>query len=94
MKWTRAEQILFHYFTGVQLRDADNDKKILSPNRRWNPLDFALGREQPAAATMDIGGSCLVTMTLQNTGLSESICEGSAPMPPPDALNSNGAIGG
>jgi hypothetical protein len=33
---------------------------------------------------MNIGGSYLVTMTLQNTGLSEWTCQGSAPVPPPE----------
>jgi hypothetical protein len=38
--WTRVEQILFHYYTGVHLRNADHDNDIISPDRRWNPLDL------------------------------------------------------
>ena len=43
--WTRPEQILFHYFTGVHLRDANNNKQIISPDWRWNPLMFQWRRQ-------------------------------------------------
>ena len=36
VKWTRSEQILFHYYTGVHLRDQSGNR--LSPEYRWNPL--------------------------------------------------------
>lgn len=42
VRWIKPEQILFHYYTDVNLRDAGNNNAILSasPQFRWNPLDI------------------------------------------------------
>lgn len=83
VQWTTAEQILFHYFTGVQLRDADNDKKIISPDWRWNPLDIRWDNVpdyQPPS--LRAGNTYRVGIQLQNTGIDYWICQGSAPQPP------------
>jgi hypothetical protein len=80
--WTRPEQILFHYFTNVHLRDADHANAVLSPDWRWNPLDLRWNGNSPQPPTMQPGGSYLVNVTLQNTGIAEWLCQDSAPMPP------------
>jgi hypothetical protein len=51
VKWTKPEQILFHYYTDVNLRDAGHNNAILStsPQFRWNPLEL---NGVPAVFTM------------------------------------------
>lgn len=73
--WTRAEQILFHYYTGVQLRDADNDKKIISPDWRWNPLDIRWNNT-PSYEPPSLQSGTVYTMAiqLQNTGINSWPC--------------------
>ena len=85
--WTRPEQILFHYFTHVQLRDANNGKQILSPDWRWNPLQIDWGvaslNGQPPA--MIAGSANSIKVQLHNTGIYLWTClKGpSKPIPPP-----------
>jgi len=40
VQWNRVEQILTHYYTGIHIRDANAVNNILTPNRRWVPLDI------------------------------------------------------
>ena len=91
VQWTTAEQILFHYFTGVQLRDADNDKKIVSPDWRWNPLAINWGTQDRRGDTtvpvLQPGTAYPLAITLQNTGISSWPCRAAEaeqmPIPPP-----------
>lgn len=41
--WTRVEQLIVHYYTGVQLRDAAAGNTLLLPAARWNPLQIDWG---------------------------------------------------
>lgn len=41
--WTRVEQLIVHYYTGVQLRDAAAGNTPLLPAARWNPLQIDWG---------------------------------------------------
>lgn len=65
--WDRAEQILFHYYTNVHLRDATGSK--LSPDYRWNPLNL-----ENLPSVMMHGGSYTVKVELQNTGTIDWTC--------------------
>ncbi len=84
VKWTRPEQILFHYYTGVHLRDADNANAILSPDWRWNPLqiDWRTANYQPPA--MIAGTVNTYKVQLQNTGIYAWDCHvlPNRPIPP------------
>jgi hypothetical protein len=68
VQWTRAEQILFHYYTGVHLRDANNNNARLSPDYRWNPLTVNWGGGAAQPPNMYSGTTYNVTIRLQNTG--------------------------
>lgn len=64
VRWNNENQILFHYYTGVHLRDIDLNR--LSPNDRWNPLEITAEGDCPLI--MDSGQTCTLTFTVQNTG--------------------------
>ncbi|GAB4401998.1 MAG: hypothetical protein OHK0052_25380 [Anaerolineales bacterium] len=67
VRWVNAQQILFHYYTGVHLRAADDNNAILSPENRWNPLSIAKSGTCPPWMTP--GENCIFTFTVQNTGI-------------------------
>lgn len=76
VQWTRTEQILFHYYTDVHIRD--NNKHIvaaLSPADRWNPLQFEGALVAPTP-TLLRNVSRQAAALVQNTGLSDWTCEG------------------
>ena len=81
--WTTAEQILFHYFTRVQLRDADNGKQILSPDWRWNPLLIDWGTPDYQPPVLVAGSSQSFKIQVQNTGIDTWDCDfaGGIPIP-------------
>jgi hypothetical protein len=83
--WTRPEQILFHYFTRVHLRDANNGKQIISPARRWNPLRIQWGTTDNQPPVMQPGGSYNVIIQIQNTGIYPWTCTGVDGRPIPDS---------
>jgi hypothetical protein len=62
--WTRIEQILTHYYTGIHLRDANSGNQIVTPPNRWVPLGLAA----PTALCANQSG--LLHLRLQNTGTS------------------------
>ena len=66
VQWRHPEQILFHYFTYVHLRDASNSNSILSPEYRWNPLSLSMIGQCPTI--MHKNQSCTFTFLVQNTG--------------------------
>ena len=75
--WTRPEQILFHYYTDVHLRDGN--KQVVtasSPPDRWNPLQLAgiLEFELPALWR---GVSYPAAALAQNTGSNAWECTAS-----------------
>jgi hypothetical protein len=74
--WDRAEQILFHYFTRVHLRDADNGKQILSPNWRWNPLKIEWGTQSEIGGppVLIAGQTHAVPIQIQNTSIDDWNC--------------------
>ena len=85
VRWTTAEQILFHYFTRVHLRDANIGKLILSPDWRWNPLLINWGTTDNQPPKMNAGSTSSYAVLLQNTGIYPWTCiKGqSKPIPPP-----------
>lgn len=74
VRWTRPEQILFHYYTGVHLRDAGNGNALLSPSYRWNPLDIRLANGNRLPTKMEAGSSLDIVVGVQNTGTEDWIC--------------------
>lgn len=74
--WTHSEQILFHYFTRVHLRDADKDKKIISPDWRWNPLkiEWETQHEINGPPVMVAGQTHVVPIQIQNTSIADWAC--------------------
>jgi hypothetical protein len=68
VRWDHAEQILFHYYPGASLRDADDPNFWPLPYYRWNPLsiNWETPNNQPPA--MEHGGSYSATVQVQNTG--------------------------
>ena len=68
VQWTKPEHILFHYYTGVHLRDANNNNARLSPDYRWNPLAVNWGGGATLPPNMQVGTTYNVAIQLQNTG--------------------------
>lgn len=68
VQWTKPEHILFHYYTGVHLRDANNNNTRLSPDYRWNPLAVNWGGGATLPPNMQVGTTYNVAIQLQNTG--------------------------
>jgi hypothetical protein len=81
--WTRPEQVLFHYYTRVHLRDADKDNEVLSPDWRWNPLDIRWEGTNAQPPAMRVGQSYVVTVTVQNTSVDDWDCHWRADRPEP-----------
>jgi hypothetical protein len=70
LRWENAEQILVHYYTGVQVRDASNYNATITPPYRWNPLNI-----YGLPSTIYHGQIFPVTIHLQNTGTLDWICQ-------------------
>jgi hypothetical protein len=68
VRWDRAEQILFHYYPGTSLRDADDLGFWPSSYYRWNPLSINWGTPGNQPPMMEHGGSYSATIRVQNTG--------------------------
>lgn len=66
IRWYYPEQILFHYYTSVNLRNVNNGNAIISPAYRWNPLKLVTSGRCPP--NMYRGQRCTFTFTVQNTG--------------------------
>lgn len=69
-QWEHFQQILFHYYTGVNLREVNNLQAdgIQTPTYRWNPLRVDWGGGETTPPTMFPGNSYNVTLLPQNTG--------------------------
>ncbi|MBV7330241.1 hypothetical protein KFU94_18720 [Chloroflexi bacterium TSY] len=64
VRWTRAAQILTHYYTSIHLRDAGKNNQHLTPAYRWVSLEI----KGPAVAC--VGNDILFQVRVQNTGTS------------------------
>ncbi|NBD35287.1 MAG: hypothetical protein GVY30_04730 [Chloroflexi bacterium] len=69
-RWEHFQQILFHYYTGVNLREVNNLQAdgIQTPTYRWNPLQVDWGGGETTPPTLLPGNSYNVTLLPQNTG--------------------------
>lgn len=63
VRWDDVRQILVHYYTGVHILDANNNNAILTPDDRWNLLQY-VSRLPPSMAK---GSTYDITFDLQNT---------------------------
>lgn len=68
VRWERANQILAHYYTGVHIRDAENNNTLLTLSYRWNPLRITWNTLDNRPPIMYHGSSYPVTIQIQNTG--------------------------
>ncbi len=69
VRWTRPEQILTHYYTGIHIRDAQDP---LTPSFRWSPLQIDWGAAEQTALLA--GSAYSITLQVQNTGVSTWDC--------------------
>ena len=76
VRWTRPEQILFHYYTDVHLRDAN--KQVVtsrSAEKRWSPLKI-VGELGSSSPVLWRGISHPTGVWVQNVGLDDWNCTG------------------
>ncbi|NOK63344.1 MAG: hypothetical protein GFH27_549361n21 [Chloroflexi bacterium AL-W] len=73
VRWTRPEQILTHYYTGVHLRSTVNGT-IATPNARWAPLQIDWGAGSRQAPDMEAGASYPIRIQVQNTSVNPWTC--------------------
>lgn len=67
------QQILVHYYTNVQIRDA-NSEPIL-PEARWNLLAVDWGTPSKQPPPMQPGQAYSATLQVQNTGTVDWVCD-------------------
>jgi hypothetical protein len=67
IKWSKTEQILFHYYTGVHLYNETGGK--LSPDYRWNPLQITGLSTSPNS-----GSTYGLSLQVQNVGVVDLVC--------------------
>ncbi len=65
--WTRSEQILVHYYTGIHIRDAN--RTALTYAYRWNPLQITWGTPNNQPPIMCHGITYSMAVRVQNTGI-------------------------
>jgi hypothetical protein len=68
VRWFSEQQILFHYYTGVYLRDKDTGAYIGS-SYRWNPLQI-----DGLPTIIHSNNSYPITINVQNTGIEDWSC--------------------
>ena len=74
VKWERAEQILTHYYTGIHIRDANNNNQRQTAGYRWVPLllEWTSVAQQASSngesQRLCIGSSYRLSFVIQNTG--------------------------
>ncbi|MEZ4712193.1 MAG: hypothetical protein R3A44_33705 [Caldilineaceae bacterium] len=67
--WDDALQILTHYYTGIHIRDANDNNRIVTPAKRWVPLEMAWPTENGGQPQQVCSGSTLtLNVVIQNTG--------------------------
>lgn len=67
VRWSESNQILTHYFTGIQVRNANASNNIVTPPYRWVPLKLNWGVYNPTPI-LTCAGEHSVSVQLQNTG--------------------------
>lgn len=70
-QWEHFQQILLHYYTGVNLREVNNLQAdgIQTPTYRWNPLQVDWHTANNSIPIMEHGTKYTVTFQIQNTGV-------------------------
>jgi hypothetical protein len=68
VRWLHAQQILSHYYTGVEIRDANNANAIVTPAYRWVPLrmEWLPGGDSPPSLCRNQAAT--VQVWVQNSG--------------------------
>ncbi|MBX2999289.1 MAG: hypothetical protein KF893_12315 [Caldilineaceae bacterium] len=74
VRWEHGEQILTHYYTGIQIRDVNNSSNVITPNARWVPLeiDWKTAGNQPPQ--LYHGSNHSIRVRVQNTGVGNWNC--------------------
>jgi len=79
VRWTRTEQILYHYYTRMVIRDRYKMPVWTSSQTyRWNPLQITWGGSVSPPAWMRTGSSYPVVIDAQNVGLGPWSCANGA----------------
>jgi hypothetical protein len=80
VRYDQAAQILTHYYTGVQVRDANNadaNSNLVTPRYRWNPLALDLAYAgcltSPPTVRLDMQNSGVDSWDLDNVRLFYSV---------------------
>lgn len=69
VQWTSPLQILTHYYTGINVHDANAGNKLMTPTHRWLPLQVIWDTpDQRPPAVMNPGERRSVTFLIQNAG--------------------------
>lgn len=67
VRWSESNQILTHYYTGIQVRNANASNNIVTPPYRWVPLKLNWGVYNPTPI-LTCAGEHSISVQLQNTG--------------------------
>lgn len=68
VRWNSVQQVLFHYYTDVHLRDASGN--LLSASYRWNPLQIT-----GIPVIPNSGSIYSIYLQIQNVGTEEFVCD-------------------
>ncbi|MCB9136836.1 MAG: hypothetical protein H6642_00655 [Caldilineaceae bacterium] len=72
VQWTTPAQILTHYYTGIQIRNAANSgNAIMTPDLRWVPLSISPLSTWSDSLRLCKNRDVSVTVDVQNAGLSD-----------------------
>lgn len=74
VRFGRSEQILSHYYTGINIRD--NSKALVAPAYRWVPLKIDWGAAGARTPVFRVGSSYTVQLQIQNTDTVDWTCAG------------------
>ena len=69
VRWDDALQILTHYYSGVHIRDTNDNNRVVTPERRWVPLRIFGFTTPNETITLFKGQTTARFIEIQNTGI-------------------------
>lgn len=73
VRWSRSDQIIFHYYTNVHMRNLTN-QSILSPDYRWVPLEISWNGQRTPPKSITPGTTFSLSLRVQNVGTQTWSC--------------------